>query len=199
MSKVLANNVYKMRNEELIGLAKNRFLPANVQLAIAKFGYRRAHEYLTYNLGLDKKVRDYLWSDECNKGYVLKTSLLAYGHYKDDPSKYWDLYTRYPSAWGRSPWRMSQALFGGYLYGCVPGAAAPSDLLNKIYDDNFDDRTKPTAERGNEFLWGIPTKYQLSRLAQNPNVDLVLAIKLSQRPEENIKRLGFAKIVELSK
>lgn len=197
MSKVLANNVYKMRNEELIGLAKNRFLPANVQLAIAKFGYRRAHEYLTYNLGLDKKVRDYLWSDECNKGYVLKTSLLAYGHYKDDPSKYWDLYTRYPSAWGRSPWRMSQALFGGYLYARARGSAAPSDLLNKIYDDNFDDRgPKLHGEVMN--YWG-PTKYQLSRLAQNPNVDLVLAIKLSQRPEENIKRLGFAKIVELSK
>jgi|6_EtaG_2_1085325.scaffolds.fasta_scaffold00411_12 hypothetical protein len=197
MSKVLANNVYKMRNEELIGLAKNRFLPANVQLAIAKFGYRRAHEYLTYNLGLDKKVRDYLWSDECNKGYVLKTSLLAYGHYKDDPSKYWDLYTRYPSAWGRSPWRMSQALFGGYFYGLPTRPAAPSDLLNKIYDDNFDDRG-PKLHGEVMHYWG-PTKYQLSRLAQNPNVDLVLAIKLSQRPEENIKRLGFAKIVELSK
>jgi len=197
MSKVLANNVYKMRNEELIGLAKNRFLPANVQLAIAKFGYRRAHEYLTYNQGLDKKARDYLWSDECNKGYVLKAALLSYGHYTDDPSKYWDLYTRYPSAWSRSPWRMSQAFFGGYLYGGTHGPGAPSDLLNKIYDDNFDERApKLHSEVMNQ--WG-PSKYQLSRLAQNPNVDLVLAIKLSQRSEENIRRLGFAKIVELSK
>jgi len=193
MSKVLANNVYKMRNEELIGLAKNRFLPANVQLAIAKFGYRRAHEYLTYNQGLDKKTRDYLWSDECNKGYVLKAALLSYGHYTDDPSKYWDLYTRYPSAWSRSPWRMSQAFFGGYLYGGLPDGGPPSDLLNKIYDDRLSDRLPNLP---NDFGG---SKYQLNRLAQNPNVDLVLAIKLSQRPEENIRRLGFAKIVELSK
>jgi hypothetical protein len=197
MSKILENNVYKMRNEELIGLAKNRFLPANVQLAIAKFGYRRAHEYLTYNQGLDKKARDYLWSDECNKGYVLKAALLSYGHYTDDPSKYWDLYTRYPSAWSRSPWRMSQALFGGYVCGGQNSAGCPSDLLNKIYDENFDERGPRThSEVMNQ--WG-PSKYQLSRLAQNPNVDLVLAIKLSQRSEENIRRLGFAKIVELSK
>jgi len=195
MSKTLEDNIYKMRNEELIGLAKNRFLPANVQHAIAKFGYRRAHEYLTYNSGLAKKTRDYLWSDECNKGYTLKTSLLSHGHYIDDPSKYWDLYTRYPSAWSRSTWRMSQALFGGprYLYGGSQEAGAPSDLLNKIYDDRFNDRLVDHATD-----WG-GSKYQLARLAQNPNVDLVLAIKLSQRPEENIRRHGFAQIVELSK
>jgi hypothetical protein len=197
MSKALEDNVYRMRNEELIGLAKNRFLPANVQLAIAKFGYRRAHEYLTFNQGLDNKTRDYLWSDECNKGYTLKTSLLAHGHYADDPSKYWDLYTRYSSAWSRSTWRMSQAFFGGYFYpaGQQRGRneGAPSDLLNKIYDDRFNDRH---VDQANDYGG---SKYQLSRLAQNPNVDLVLAIKLSQRPEENIRSHGFAKIVELSK
>ena len=35
MSSQLANNVYKMTNPEWIGLAKNRRLPADVQLAIA--------------------------------------------------------------------------------------------------------------------------------------------------------------------
>ena len=60
MSAQLANNIYKMRNEEVIGLAKNRWLPANVQLAIAKHHYARAHWYLAENSGLAKEARDYL-------------------------------------------------------------------------------------------------------------------------------------------
>ena len=81
MSAQLINNIPNMTNPELIGLAKNRFMPASVQLAIAKNSYRRAHMYLCENAGLDKKTRDYLYSDECNRGYVNKSTLICYGHY----------------------------------------------------------------------------------------------------------------------
>jgi len=43
------------------------------------------------------------------------------------------------------------------------------------------------------------SRYYLERMAKHENVDLKLAIKLSQHGLENIQRIGFNKIVELSK
>lgn len=199
MSTQLAGNIHKMRNDEVIGLAKNRWLPGNVQMAIAKHHYARAHSYLAENDGLDKKVRDYLWSDECSRGYSLKTTMISYGQYSDEPKKYWELYEKYPGAWTRSGWRMSQAFFGNYWYRSSPNqSATPTDLLNKIYDDRYDPK-KHTLPSDPGYYYGSHPKYQLERLAKHPNLDLSLAIKLSQCGVESVQRLGFEKIVELSR
>jgi len=188
-----------MRNDEVIGLAKNRWLPANVQMAIAKHGYARGHGYLAMNAGLDKEVRDYLWSDACNKGYSLKTDMISYGQYDGEPEKYWELYEKYPGAWHRSGWRMSQAFFGSYWYRSGRHTSAtPTDLLNKIYDDRYDPKKHGMPE-GNNYYYGSHPRYQLERLAKHPNLDLPLAIKLSQCGVESVQRLGFEKIVELSR
>ena len=199
MSAQLANNIYKMRNDEVIGLAKNRWLPVNVQMAIAKHCYARGHGYLAMNEGLDKEVRDYLWSDACNKGYSLKTDMITFGQYVEEPEKYWELYEKYPGAWTRSGWRMSQAFFGSYWYrgSTNPSSATPTDLLNKIYDDRYDPKKHGMPE-GNNYYYGSHPKYQLERLAKHPNLDLTLAIKLSQCGVDSVQRLGFEKIVELS-
>jgi len=196
-----------MRNEEIIGLAKNRWLPKNVQVAIAKHHYARAHCYLAENEGLDKEARDYLWSDECNKGYALKSTMISYGQYNGEPEKYWELYERYPGAWTRSAWRMSQAFFGNYWYsrrGTVPNET-PVELLHRIYDDRFDPRKHSTADSSNYQYGSHPryhlerlARYHLERLAKHPNIDLELAIKLSQCGIDSVQRLGFNKIVELS-
>jgi hypothetical protein len=199
MSKQLAHNIYKMRNDEVIGLAKNRWLPASVQAAIAKHHYARAHWYLAMNSGLDKETRDYLWSDTCNKGYTLKTELIAYGQYDGSPEKYWELYEKYPGAWSRSGWRMSQAFFGHYWSRGTNQNATPTDLLNKIYDDRFDPKRHKIYGEGQSYYYGSHPKYQLERLAKHPNLDLPLAIKLSQCGIDSVQRMGFEKIVELSR
>jgi hypothetical protein len=199
MSKQLAHNIYKMRNDEVIGLAKNRWLPTNVQMAIAHHCYARGHWYLAMNEGLDKEVRDYLWSDTCNKGYTLKADMITYGQYDGHPEKYWELYNKYPGAWARSGWRMSQAFFGHYWSRTAVQNATPTDLLNKIYDDRFDPKKHNVYGESHSYYYGSHPKYQLERLAKHPNLDLPLAIKLSQCGIDSVQRLGFEKIVELSR
>ena len=200
MSSQLANNVYKMSNPELIGLAKNRWLPADVQLAIAKNPYRRAHEYLCENEGLQPVARDYLWSDQCNKGYTLKALLLTCGHYDDRPDKYVQLYDKHPGAWGRSPWRMSRAFLGGSYYyrqkqdinvGC------PAELLHRIYDEKMHPRIGELRSSRYSSYYGFST-YDIERLVQHPNADITLAIKLSTCGVDAVQKLAFKKIVELS-
>ncbi len=194
MSAQLANNIYKMRNDEVIGLAKNRWLPKDVQLAIAKHPYTRGHWYLAENDGLDKEVRDYLWSDDCNRGYSIKAMMICHGQYDNEPEKYRELYERYPSMWKRSSWRASAAFFGHYWYRNKHGAnGTPPDLLNQIYDERYD--PKSVAERSHGYY---SPRYELERLAKHTNVDLELAIKLSQCGIDTVQKLGFAKIVELS-
>jgi len=198
MSKKLIDNLYRMSNPELIGLAKNRWLPNDVQMAIAKHHYRRAHTYLAENAGLDTKVRDYLWSDECNKGYVLKSLMITYGQYDQEPEKFVEFYEQYPSAWSRSPWRMATAFFGNFHWRSGGLSKTPSDLLNRIYDDHFNPRLNSSTMQDNGWSYGS-SRYYLERMAKHENVDLKLAIKLSQHGLENIQRIGFNKIVELSK
>jgi len=198
MSKKLIDNLYRMSNPELIGLAKNRWLPNDVQMAIAKHHYRRAHTYLAENEGLDTKVRDYLWSDECNKGYVLKSLMITYGQYDQEPEKFVEFYEQYPSAWSRSPWRMATAFFGNFHWRNGGLSKTPSDLLNRIYDDHFSPRLNSSTMQDNGWNYGS-SRYYLERMAKHENVDLKLAIKLSQHGLENIQRIGFNKIVELSK
>ena len=194
MSKQLAENVPNMSNPEIIGLAKNRWLPKNVQMAIARLHYRRGQCYLAENAGLDAEVRDYLWSDACNRGYSLKTLLLMCGHYTNDPDKYRELYDKYPSAWSRSFWRMSSAFFGNY-WSRGETSATPSDLLNRIYDEQFSPKIERSQVRYNVYSM----RQSLDRLARHPNVDLTLAIKLSQCGDDRVQKLGFEKIVEIKR
>ena len=193
MSQKLLNNVYRMNNAELIGLAKNSFLPGELQLAIAKTGYRRGHEYLAANEGLSREARDFLWSDECNRGYSLKALMLSYGQFSDG-SKYWEFYKRYPNAWSRSFWRMADAFFFFFWHHSGAGTHTPSDLLNEIYDTIFH---KVQSIGRNDMHYH--RNHGLYRLARHPNVDLKLAIKLSQSGDERSQKLGFDKIVELSR
>ena len=190
MSQKLIENISQMNNAELIGLAKNRFLPEPLQMAVAKTGYNRARSYLAENTGLKKPVRDYMWSDECNRGYSLKTSLVMGGHYYESPEKLRELYERYPNAWSRSSWRFASAFFGSYWHQDPKKSSTPSDLLNQIYDEQY--------SRASRRPYGF-RQYELATLANHHNVDLELAIKLSQSGIKDIEKKGFDKIVELSR
>ena len=193
----LLKNIPNMANFELIGLAKNRWLPEEYQIAIAKTGYRRAQSYLTSNSALTPKVVEYLWSDECNRGYSLKTELIMYGHMREKPEKYWELYLNHPSAWSRSTYRMTHALLGAshWVHGNANCAKSgtPSDLLNRIYDEHFAPRLRTDISP-----YGTYGSYTLKKLVNHPNVDLPLAIKLSVCGVNDVQKLAFDKIVHLS-
>ena len=137
---MLIKNINQMTNPELIGLAKNRFLPGDLQMAIAKTYYRRAHSYLAENSGLATEVRDWMYSDECNRGYSLKLELMLAGHYLNEPEKYEEVYERYRSSWSRSSWRFAAAFFGNRWVHRVKTIPSPtsSELLNRIYDEKYD-------------------------------------------------------------
>ena len=192
----LTDNIHLMHNHELIGLAKNRFIPGELQLAIAKHPYSRAHFYLAENSGLSRAARDELWSDRTNKGYSLKALLIANGHFKSEPDRYRELYDRYPSAWGRSFWRMRAAFFGRKYswHDCVNGPDyTPADILHKIYDRFYSkDRRGPTPYSG----WS--RRGDVTGILKTRNCDLKLAIKISTESDPDIRKIAFQKIVELS-
>lgn len=193
MSTQLINNIPNMNNPELIGLAKNRFLPAPIQMAIAKSHYRRAHMYLCENDGLDKGVRDYLYSDQCNRGYVNKSTLISYGHYNNEPEKIVQFYESHGAQmYNRSPWRANQCFLRGSWYTNTK-SNTPSEILNKIYNNHLAKR-KP-----GDGLHHYHYNYALKDMAQHQNCDLPLAIKLSTCGHSDIEKLAFDKIVQLSK
>lgn len=193
MSTKLTNNVPYMTNPELIGLAKNRFLPASVQMAIAKHHYRRAHMYLCENDGLDKRVRDYLYSDQCNRGYVNKSTLICYGHYNDEPEKIVQFYESHGSQmYNRSPWRANQAFLRPNWH-TNRRSNTPSEVLNRIYNDHLAKHKR----LDNGYGWHY--NYALKDLAGHQNCDLPLAIKLSTCGNSDVEKLAFDKIVQLSR
>ena len=77
----LKKYIPNMTNPELIGLAKNRYLDEEDQVAIAKFHYRRAHNYLIENMNLKTAARDVLWD---YNGYARKCELITYGHFFEE-------------------------------------------------------------------------------------------------------------------
>ena len=199
MTNSLMQNVHKMANSELIGLAKNRWLPAELQMKIAKTHYNRAQWYLAENAGLDKTTRDFMWSDECNRGYSLKAMMIMCGHYLNEPEKYTELYERYPAAWNRSSWKMATAFFGHPYMRSAGKSVTPPELLNRIYDERYAPELKSASVSGPDRHYSYSSsRYELERLAKHNNVDLKLAIKLSQCGVESVQKMGFQKIVELS-
>ncbi len=189
----MINQVNLMTNEELIGLAKNRFLPVDLQMAIAKHPYARANLYLAQNSGLKPSTRDYLWSDSCSRGYVVKSDLISHGHYMDEPEKYWELYNRYPVIWQKSNWRAISAFLGTYNYRTTGWTATPADLLEEIHSHHLNPKIY-------EFeAWNRFTRISsLLSLTTHPNCSLKLAIQLSTCGLSKVEQSAFEKIVELS-
>ena len=191
----MINSLNKMTNAELIGLAKNRFLPPELQLAIAKHPYQRTNLYLASNRLLDQKTREYLWSDECNTGYVVKSEMVGYGLYTDNPEKYWELFHHHPRLWTSSPWRFIFAFLSAPRCGSPGAPHTPADLLEEIYSSYLNPKKGAiTDAHGNSYTH----THCLALLANHPNCTLKLAIQLSTCGLPKIERSAFNKIVELS-
>ena len=181
-----------MTNPELNGLAKNRFIPADLQMAIARTGYKVAREYLSYNESLDKTVRDYLWHDQ-PRAYVLKAQMIQAGHYENEPERYVELYERYPQMWKQCHYRAVATFVGGYSWYGLGASHCPGSILHRCYDEHLDPKKHPI----HEFM-KYSRHHALKWLSKHPNCDLTLAIKLSTCAISEVERLAFNKIVELS-
>ena len=194
MSKELIDNIYRMSNPEIIGLAKNRFLPPELQMEIARHPYRLGQEHLSDNPELDKQVIEHLWSDECNRGYVFKTNMMISGALDDQPEKFWECYRRYPVMWSKSRWRAMRAFLGLYSwYQRQTSMGTPSDLLQEIYSTHFDPKVYSALSHE-----GYTYRTALRKMAEHSNCDLALAIKLSMSEHEDVRSAAFKKIVQLS-
>ena len=204
MSNPLLDNLRNMRNYELIGLAKNRFISEELQLAIADLPYRAAHKHLMCNSGLCKKAAEYLWSDRVNSGYSYKAMLIDNGHFKHDIDKYWELYERYPSAWNRSRWKMMHAyifshdawhkdhlLERGSTY-------TPTKVLNQIFDDYYSKYATLYKYQSGTYYHCFRSRYEYRAFVEHQNCDLELAIKVSTCGNPEAEKEAFKKIVELS-
>jgi len=171
----------ELRNSELSALAKVRFIDEETQLAIAKQPYRLAKAHLASNEGITDATKEELWN---HRGYVLKSDLLAAGHYVDDPQRYYDLFRSY--SWGRSDWRLMRTFVrtGGW-YEDKGARATPTDLLKEIYhyySDTFTDNR-----------WGS-YDWQLITFAEHPNCDLDLALLMSTSTSEKVRDAAIRRI-----
>jgi hypothetical protein len=191
----MIESVSQMTNPELVGLAKNRYIPEELQMAIAETGYKIAIDHLAANYGLKDTVRDYLWSDACNRGYTTKTLLIQAEQYTEEPDKYWELYEKYPKMWDKSRWRALACFVGSYSWFGQGHKYTPIELLHKVYDEQINPKMVQKV-RGTHYQYATQT--MLIKLLNHPKCDLPLAIRISTSGIEKAEREAFKKIVELS-
>ena len=180
----LKKNIPYMTNPELIGLAKNRFLDEEDQVAIAKHHYRRAHNYLIENTGLMKSARDILWD---YKGYARKCELVAYGHFMGEQEKYHELYGGYATQMrNRSPWRIPRVFLHHYrwhshgLSSSTDQTGTPPDIIEDIYlkDVQRHRGTVRDQNRWSGYYYSGPDSTE-KMIIENANTPLELIVKIS--------------------
>ena len=190
-----ANNIGKMYNSEITGLAKNRFTDADTMLAISKHHYRLGKEYLARNENITPEAARELWD---HRGYVFKAILLSKGSIKLKKKEYAEVYRKYFKNNRRSSWRMQQAFLGGY-YWQHDGQRSntPSELLEEIHAD------LPEEER--------TRSYTLERFINHKNCSLNLALRISTMPDppkeqhyyhssfNDLRQKALMKVAEITK
>ncbi len=191
----LKKNIPYMTNPELIGLAKNRFLDEEDQLAIAKFHYRRAHNYLIENQELKNSARDVLWD---YKGYARKCDLIQYGHFLGDQDKYWELYNGYaPQMRVRSPWRICRVFLhhsrwhshGHSVHSKETGT--PPEIIEDIYLKDVQRPRAQNAEAYSGYYYSAPSSTE-RMIVENVNTPLELIVKISaSSPDDRNRTLAF--------
>lgn len=189
----LARNVGRMTNEELIGLAKNRFLDHTTQIKIAEQPYRRAKCYLANNSGLCDQARNHLWS---LPGYVLKCSLLSFGHYEGRDEFYHEVYNDHgDQIRRRSPWRLTQVFVGGFGYtgnrdtpwGPLTGPrCTPPGILEDIYERDVLNAPRKSDWNSRSIARG---------LIGNPSLPTDIVVKVSaSHPDADIRNMALKRL-----
>jgi len=193
-----ANNINKMENSEITGLAKNRFTDSDTMLAISKHCYRLGKEYLASNPNITQEAAKELYD---HRGYVFKSILLSNGKVKLKKKEYAEVYRQYFKNNSRSHWRMMQAFFGGYHYyhrTANNENNTPRELLDEIYED------LPEDEKARS--------YTLERFINHQNCSLNLALRISTMPDppeqarhyyhtnlDDLRQKALLKVAEITK
>ena len=187
-----------MTNPELIGLAKNRYLDEEDQVAIAEYHYRRAHNYLIENINLKAAARDVLWT---YNGYARKCELIAYGHYDGDSEKYHELYDSYATQMRvRSPWRIPRVFLRHsrwYSHGSstfTESTGTPPEIIEDIYLKDVQ-RARANRDASSIHMYSYyasgPDSTEKS-IIENKNTPLELIVKISaSSPEERNRNLAM--------
>lgn len=191
----LKQYINQMTNPELIGLAKNRFIDEEDQVAIAKWHYRRAHNYLIENISLKNSARDILWD---YKGYARKCELITYGHFLEDQDKYHELYDGYATQLrNRSPWRIPRVFLRHYRWhshgqsGSSNDTGAPASIIEDIYLKDVQ-RSRATGDNPmSGYYYSGPSNTERA-IIENPSTPLELIVKISaSSPDEKNRNLAF--------
>jgi len=191
----LLENIHNMTNAELNGLAKNRYTPEDVQLAIETHPHRRAKMHLSWNSGITTRVAEKLWN---RKGFVLKCNLISQGMYIHQPDRYRELYRDFGRRIMRgSMWRFSDVFLASNYYRESGAEHTPSDIIDAIYDDfvsyqgNFNHQTNSYSQ----YFF----KNAMKKIAEHRNCTLETAVKISATIETpETRKAAFDKIAKLS-
>ena len=184
-----------MTNPELIGLAKNRFLDEEDQLAIAKHHYRRAHNYLIENMNLKSAPRDVLWD---YKGYARKCELITYGHFENEQDKYHELYDGYATQMrNRSPWRLCRVFLAHYRWHShglnvrSEDTGTPPEIIEDIYLKDVQRLRSSHDNSTSGYYYSGPSNTE-RMIIENKNTPLELIVKISaSSPDDRNRTLAF--------
>ena len=191
----LKRYIYQMTNPELIGLAKNRFLDTEDQVAIAKHHYRRAHNYLIENSSLSRAARDVLWD---YKGYARKCELITYGHFLEEQDKYHELYDGYATQMrNRSPWRLPRVFlhhFRWHSHGVsakTGNTGTPPEIIEDIYLKDVQRLRSTTSETYSGYYYSGPSSTE-RMIVENVNTPMELIVKISaSSPDDRNRNLAM--------
>lgn len=191
----LKKNIPFMTNPELIGLAKNRFLDEEDQVAIAKFHYRRAHNYLIENMNLKTAARDVLWD---YNGYARKCELITYGHYLEEQDKYHELYDGYATQMrNRSPWRIPRVFLHHYRWHShglatrSESTGTPPEIIEDIYLKDVQRARATTDVAYSGYYYSGPSSTE-KMIVENVNTPLELIVKISaSSPDDRNRNLAM--------
>ena len=192
----LLDNIHNMTNAELNGLAKNRYIPEDIQLAIESHPYRLAKQHLSWNYGITPRVVEKLWN---RKGFVLKCNLVSQGKYIGQPNKYRELYRDFGSRIMRgSMWRFNGVFLESNFYRENGARSTPSDVIDAIYDD-FISYKSQLRHAHNLAYSHYFFNNSMRKIVAHPNCTLETAIKISATIEApDIRKAAFEKVAELS-
>ena len=192
----LKKYISHMTNPELIGLAKNRFLDEEDQVGIAKWHYRRAHNYLIENTSLKTAARDILWD---YKGYARKCELITYGHFLEEQDKYCELYDGYATQMrNRSPWRLPRVFLHHYRWHShgIPArtdsTGTPPEIIEDIYLKDVQRLRSGSDQIGSSgYYYSGPSSTE-RMIIENQNTPLELIVKISaSSPDDRNRNLAM--------
>ena len=184
----LSENLHRMSNRELNGLAQNRFTDEEIQVRLASHHYLLCRQHLSMNPSLCKKAVDVLMG---GKARSVKWNLVSLGHLNYDPSLIEKVYFDTPLSMMQS-WRFQYVFISPPPWtNALNPPKTPASVLKHAFVNLYSKK-----DGKSDYYYRHP-RYWASSLGSHPNCDTELAIRMSQDPREEVRQSGFAALVRL--